>query len=167
MTLFEFNHIPWEEAFNALFSCCGSTNWANQLVSKRPVKTIEELKSLSNFYWSKTEEKDWLEAFSHHPKIGDLNALEKKFASTAGWASNEQSSVNKADITVLKNLSQGNDAYWQKFGFIFIVCATGKTAIEMLDLLNLRIVNSREVEIKIAAAEQNKITNLRIDKLFT
>jgi 2-oxo-4-hydroxy-4-carboxy-5-ureidoimidazoline decarboxylase len=111
MTLSEFNHIPRKEAFNAPFSCCGSTSWANQLVSKRAVKTIEDLKSLSNFYWSKTEERDWLEAFSHHPKTGDLNALEKKFAATAGWASNEQSSVNKADITVLKNLSQGNDAY--------------------------------------------------------
>jgi 2-oxo-4-hydroxy-4-carboxy-5-ureidoimidazoline decarboxylase len=108
-----------------------------------------------------------LEAFTHHPKIGDAKSLAEKFATTKEWASNEQSGVNEASILTLNKLAEGNKAYEEKFGYIFIVCATGKSASEMLSLLESRITNTPEVEIEIAMREQNKITHLRIDKLFS
>ena len=150
----------------ALFKCCGSTNWAEQLSQKIPFASIEELKTESDKIWFSCDKKDWLEAFSHHPKIGDVKSLEKKFASTAQWASGEQASVNAATHNPLIELKELNDAYEKKFGHIFIVCATGKSAEEMLVLLKQRLQNNPAEEIKIAANEQNKITHLRIDKLF-
>jgi 2-oxo-4-hydroxy-4-carboxy-5-ureidoimidazoline decarboxylase len=116
--------------------------------------------------WYECKEKDWLQAFEHHPKIGDLNSLKIKFADTTAWASDEQSEVNRAAHKILEDLARGNDDYEKKFGYIFIVCATGKTAKEMLDLLKARLLNDTEDEIKIAAEEQNKITKLRLEKLF-
>lgn len=167
MTLTELNQLSDKEAFEILFKCCGSTRWAESLAAKRPFGSAEELQHSSDSSWSVTKESDWLEAFSHHPKIGDVKALEKKFASTAAWASGEQSSVNQASGEVLERLAQGNADYERKFGFIFIVCATGKSAAEMLNLLESRLPNGRDKEIQIAASEQNKITHLRLNKLLS
>jgi len=167
MKLSEFNQLQEKEAFDSFFSCCGSTVWASKMVAEKPFSSIEELKMKANKDWSETKNEDWLEAFTHHPKIGDVSALEKKFAATAAWASSEQSAVNIANREVLEKLATGNEVYFQKFGFIFIVCATGKTASEMLELLNFRLPNSKEKEIQIAADEQHKITHIRLDKLFS
>lgn len=166
MTLLEFNLLPKNKAKEYLFACCGSSNWAEQLADKLPFDSIPKLKMQSDEIWSGASREDIMEAFSHHPKIGDLKSLEKKFAATSHWASGEQSSVNAASEEVLKRLAQGNNDYENKFGFIFIVCATGKSAQEMLDLLEKRLPNSMDKELKIAAEEQNKITHIRIDKLF-
>lgn len=150
-----------------IFNCCGCTNWVNQLAGKFPFESTQELKTESDKIWFSLNEKDWKEAFTHHPKIGDVESLKKKFASTANWASGEQAGVQSAEEQTLRELKRGNDVYEKKFGYIFIVCATGKSAPEMLALLKSRLNNSAEEEIKIAAAEQNKITHLRIDKLFS
>ena len=166
MTLIDFNSQSKEFAFKEVFNCCGSTSWATQVVSNRPFSTVEKLKLVSDEIWRNISVEDILEAFTHHPKIGDKKSLEKKFASTSNWATNEQSGVDKAEINILEELAKGNLEYENKFGFIFIVCATGKTADEMLKLLNERLPNSIEEEIRIAALEQNKITHLRLDKLF-
>lgn len=166
MTINDFNSQSKEIAFKEVFNCCGSTSWANQVVNKRPFSTVEELKLVSDEIWKNISVGDVLEAFTHHPKIGDKKSLEKKFASTSNWASNEQSGVDKAESSILEELAKGNLEYKNKFEFIFIVCATGKTAEEMLKLLNIRLPNSIDEEIRIAAGEQNKITHLRIDKLF-
>jgi len=166
MNLLVFNKIQEKEAFEAFFSCCSSTNWASQMASQMPFSSISELKEKADKAWAQTQSTDWLEAFSHHPKIGDISHLEKKFASTAAWASSEQSAVSIANQEVLERLSTGNEAYFQKFGFIFIICATGKSASEMLELLESRLPNSKEVELKIAALEQHKIALIRIEKLF-
>jgi 2-oxo-4-hydroxy-4-carboxy-5-ureidoimidazoline decarboxylase len=107
-----------------------------------------------------------LEAFKIHPRIGDIESLRKKFASTASWASDEQSGASEAAEDVLHELSEGNDHYEKKFGYIFIVCATGKSATEMLTLLKNRLHNNPEAEFAIACEEQKKITNLRLDKLL-
>jgi 2-oxo-4-hydroxy-4-carboxy-5-ureidoimidazoline decarboxylase len=107
-----------------------------------------------------------LEAFEQHPKIGDINSLKKQYANTVAWASNEQAGVDAASDEVLQALAKGNDDYERKFGYIFIVCATGKSAGEMLELLQSRLTNDPESEIKIGAEEQNKITKLRLEKLF-
>ena len=107
-----------------------------------------------------------MEAFSHHPKIGDLSSLEKKFASTKEWASGEQSNVQTAAKETLIKLAEGNDAYLEKFGYIFIICASGKSADEMLSALETRLQNEHKKELYLAANEQNKITHIRLNKLF-
>ena len=167
MTLNEFNALPAAEAQEALMRCCGSTNWATQTVAQRPFEQLSTLKTAADAVWAGCSEADFLEAFSHHPKIGDVSELEKKFASTAKWSEGEQgNAVGTADASVLQALKAGNDAYDDKFGFIFIVCATGKSAAEMLALLNARLPNDRATELQNAAEEQRKITHLRLAKLF-
>ena len=116
--------------------------------------------------WYECSEADWLDAFTHHPKIGDVESLKKKFASTANWASGEQSGVDKASEEIIKALAEANRLYEEKFGYIFIVCATGRSAEEMLGLLHARLLHDPETEIEIAADEQNKITKLRLEKLL-
>ena len=149
-----------------LFKCCGSTAWADEMFSKNPFGSLSEIKSLSDKTWFSLSEKDWKEAFSHHPEIGDTASLRKKFAATASWAAGEQSGVHQAGEKVLQELKVCNDLYKARFGYIFIVCATGKSAEEMLTLLKKRLINNPANEIMIAAEEQNKITHLRLDKLF-
>ncbi len=131
-----------------------------------PADDLVELLEDAEEQWFLCSEADWKEAFAHHPKIGDVESLKKKFASTAQWASGEQSGVNNASAQTMEALAEGNKKYEEKFGYIFIVCATGKSAEEMLAILQNRLQNNPEVEIEIAADEQNKITKLRIEKLL-
>lgn len=166
MTIKEFNQLSVAEAKAEVFKCCGSSYWATKLVDNRPFASTDDLKVTSDTIWISAEESDWKEAFTHHPKIGDVSSLQKKFA-TKEWASKEQSGVDGASMEVLNALANGNNEYEKKFGYIFIVCATGKTAQEMLEMLNKRLPNNPKDELKIAAKEQNKITHLRIDKLFS
>jgi 2-oxo-4-hydroxy-4-carboxy-5-ureidoimidazoline decarboxylase len=154
------------QLFIDLEKCCGSSEWIKKVIDARPFIHRENLFQISDDIWAKLNEDDYLEAFTHHPQIGDIESMKKKFTSTANWAENEQKGSNQASIEVLSALKIANQKYLVKFGFIFIVCATGKTAQQMLDLLNQRMPNDRESEIQIAALEQNKITHLRIEKLF-
>jgi len=149
-----------------LLKCCGSSAWAEQLLKAFPFDSLEALKSASDNIWNSLSVNDWKEAFSHHPKIGDIENMKKKFSSTASWAEGEQSGVQSANEKVLRELQEGNAAYEKKFGYIFIVCATGKSAEEMLSLLKKRLINNPAFEIRVAAEEQNKITHLRLEKLF-
>jgi 2-oxo-4-hydroxy-4-carboxy-5-ureidoimidazoline decarboxylase len=167
MTIQELNTINRQQAFEELFKCCGSTIWAQNLIDFRPYKDKEELFRLSDMIWTSCENEEVFEAFSHHPKIGDLKSLEKKFASTKDWASGEQAGVNAANAKTLEELAAANEAYEKKFGYIFIVCATGKTADEMLAMLKRRLMNDPDTEYRIAKGEQNKITHIRLDKLIT
>jgi 2-oxo-4-hydroxy-4-carboxy-5-ureidoimidazoline decarboxylase len=166
MTLQELNDLDKQVRLEKLLTCCGSQTWANGLNELFPCLSISELVEKSDACWEKVGREDILEAFNHHPKIGDISSLEKKFATTKDWAGNEQSGVNAASQDVLYQLKKGNDDYEEKFGYIFIVCATGKSASEMLEILMSRIPNSLEKELPIAAAEQNKITHIRLHKLL-
>lgn len=161
----EFKVLDESELSDNLLKCCGSANWVKGMCDNFP-KEKEKLFENAENIWFGLNESDWVEAFTHHPKIGDLASLEKKFGSTKDFTSNEQSSVNHASMETLKELAEYNEKYEKKFGFIFIVCATGKTADEMLDLIKKRIKNNYEEELKIAMGEQNKITKLRLEKLF-
>ena len=149
-----------------LTKCCGSGRWVNNFAECFPFNIKEQMFAKAEDIWLGLDEKDWLEAFTHHPKIGDLASLEKKFGSTKDFTTNEQSSVNQASMKTLKELAEYNKKYEDKFGFIFIVCATGKSADEMLALVKERINNNYTEEIRIAMGEQNKITKLRLEKLF-
>ena len=132
-----------------------------------PMDDLVELLEDAEEQWFLCSEEDWREAFSNHPKIGDRDSLSKKFATTAEWESNEQSGVNNASGEVMANLHKLNLDYEKKFGYIFIVNATGKDAGEMLSLLEERLSNTPEAEMDIAADEQNKITSIRLQKLIT
>lgn len=167
MTLAELNKIPENIFVEEMQKCCGSTSWVKAMLTARPFNNPEELLKQAKEAWENTNEQDWLEAFEHHPKIGDLKSLENKFASTRAMAGTEQASVETATTEVLHSLANGNTDYEKKFGFIFIVCATGKTAAEMLELLQSRLPNDRNTELKNAAAEQQKITQLRLKKILS
>jgi 2-oxo-4-hydroxy-4-carboxy-5-ureidoimidazoline decarboxylase len=162
-----FNILPPEGKKAALLKCCGSSKWAEFLAEQFPFASRDEMKKESDRIWFGLGEEDWKKAFSIHPKIGDMESLNKKFASTAAWAGTEQSGVTRAGPGILQQLKDGNEAYEKKFGYIFIVCATGKSAEQMLSMLQGRLLNNPANEISIAAQEQNKITHLRLDKLFS
>jgi 2-oxo-4-hydroxy-4-carboxy-5-ureidoimidazoline decarboxylase len=159
------NTMDEREATQALRGCCGSSAWASKVVRARPFRTTEALLAASEQAWSETGAEDWREAFSHHPKIGDLEGARKRFG--ASDAGKEQSGVVGAAEATLQALAEGNHAYEGRFGFIFIVCATGKNADEMLALLRSRLANGPQEELRIAAAEQSKITRLRLERLAT
>lgn len=168
MKLVEFNKLEEEQMRDELLKCCGSVRWANLMLQSYPFISLNEMKKKATMIWyEQCTEEDWLEAFSHHPKIGDVKSLQEKFSSTKEWAGNEQSGVQSASENVIEELAKGNKKYEDKFGFIFIVCATGKSAEEMLQLLKQRLPNNYEDEIKIAMEEQNKITHIRLEKLLS
>jgi len=156
-----------DEARAALTRCCGSSRWVEAMLARRPFGTSAALYEAADEVWASVERADVLEAFEHHPRIGaNLDALREKFAPTKGWSAGEQSSVAVADDATLEALRDGNVDYEKRFGHIFIVCATGKSATEMLGLLKERLDNEPDVELRIAAGEQAKITRIRLDKLL-
>jgi len=167
MTIDELNRLAEAEASGLFLRCCGSHAWADAMTVSRPFASRDAVHAQAGVVWDALPVADWMEAYTAHPRIGDVDSLRKKYADTKVWASGEQSGVEVADEEVIQGLARGNTAYEQKFGFIFIVCATGKSAAEMLALLNARLPNTREQEIHNAAAEQLKITRLRIDKWLT
>jgi 2-oxo-4-hydroxy-4-carboxy-5-ureidoimidazoline decarboxylase len=167
MNISEFNKHSLSDASAELSRCCDSSAWVAAMLARRPFDSLEHLLATADEVWAELTHSDWREAFAHHPKIGDVESLKKKFASTAGWARGEQAGVQTADETILKKLAAGNDQYEKKFGYIFIVCATGKSATEMCELLYARLPNDAETEIRVAAEEQRKITRLRLEKLLS
>lgn len=157
--------LPEDEARVELTRCCGSSAWVQAMLAARPFGQEEAVFQKAEELWWSLPAEAWLEAFEHHPKIGDISTLRAKFQNTGDWAKNEQSGVQQASEEVLQGLAQGNMDYEEKFGYIFIVCATGKSAAEMLDLLQARLPNDPATELKLAAGEQMKITRLRLEKL--
>ncbi|RZL16733.1 MAG: 2-oxo-4-hydroxy-4-carboxy-5-ureidoimidazoline decarboxylase [Hymenobacter sp.] len=166
MTLPDLNALAPAARAEALTTCCGAAAWVATLNAQFPFASPAALYEAADRTWHNLAETAWREAFTHHPKIGDVNALKEKFASTAAWAAGEQGAVRQAEPETLEALAAGNNAYEQKFGYIFIVCATGKSAAEMLALLQARLPHEPIQEIHIAMSEQAKITRLRLEKLL-
>ena len=166
MTLEKLNNFSTRDAITLFRQCCGCVKWANEMETRRPFSNLEHLYAVADEVWNTLTIEDWKEAFTHHPKIGDVNELREKFPSTAHMAEGEQSGVAHTSEKILKALSEGNQLYEAKFGYIFIVCATGKSAEEMLTLLNARLNNIPSEEITIAAGEQAKITKIRLKRLL-
>ena len=165
MTLEVLNGLDRGALRAVLSGCCGSQAWVRGMVEVFPVRDVPGLLEAAGRVWRACSPKDWLEAFDHHPRIGDREALRKKYAGTG--ASAEQSGALDASLKVLEALAEGNRVYEEKFGYIFIVCATGKSAGEMLGLLRARLGNDPERELIIAMGEQEKITELRLKKLLS
>jgi 2-oxo-4-hydroxy-4-carboxy-5-ureidoimidazoline decarboxylase len=166
MTIAAFDHLQEAEKRKILSQCCGSEAWISKMLQALPAEDLVDLVEIAEDAWYQIDESDWREAFSHHPRIGDLNSLKDKFKSTASLAGEEQASVETASEQTLRALAEQNQAYEKKFGYIFIVCATGKSAEEMLGLLITRLQNDADEEIQVAMEEQNRITKLRLEKFF-
>jgi 2-oxo-4-hydroxy-4-carboxy-5-ureidoimidazoline decarboxylase len=160
------NVLEPDAARVALHRCCGSARWVERMLARRPFESLQSLYAAAETVWADLDRADYLEAFAAHPRIGaDLAALKARFATTAAWSQAEQAAVAAADAGTLEALRAANVAYADRFGFIFIVCATGKSAQEMLSLLQARLHNEPDAELRVAAAEQAKITRLRLEKL--
>ena len=145
-----------------LLECCGSTTWVDAMASARPYPTLEAIEAASDRIAHELSRTDWLEAFGRHPKIGERSAS----GSTRAWSEQEQAGARAAGAASVAELARVNAEYQKKFGFIFIVCATGKSADEMLAAAKARLGNSPEAELRNASEEQRKITRLRLAKLF-
>jgi 2-oxo-4-hydroxy-4-carboxy-5-ureidoimidazoline decarboxylase len=165
-TLAWLNDLPGDEAESLFLDCCGSTEWARKMTKARPFPLLENLFQKAENTWFALSPSDQLEAFASHPKIGSKKAAKKQKAQSAKWSEGEQSEVESADKAVLNELAEANRLYQDKFGFIFIVCATGKTASEMLAICRARLGNSVDTELRLAAVEQSKITEIRLTKLL-
>jgi 2-oxo-4-hydroxy-4-carboxy-5-ureidoimidazoline decarboxylase len=163
MSLDVLNTMSADEARTALARCCGASRWVDAMLASRPFASVQELLKRSRQADATLGKEDWLEAFAHHPRIGDLDALRQKFKGTL--AEGEQAGAREASDETLKALAQGNVAYEKRFGHTFIVSASGKSADEMLALLQERLKNEGRVELRTAAAEQSKITERRLRKL--
>jgi 2-oxo-4-hydroxy-4-carboxy-5-ureidoimidazoline decarboxylase len=161
----QINESSVAAASDLLRRCCGSARWVERMVARRPFDSMAALRTAADEVWSGLERTDYLEAFEHHPRLGaDPARLRERFAAAA-WSAQEQSQVALADARTLEALREGNAAYEARFGFVFLVCATGKGARDILALLEQRIGNDPETELRIAVAEHAKITRLRLDKL--
>ena len=166
MTLESLNALTIFDANEQFELCCGVANWVIKMNQNRPFQNKDDLYKKSESIWFSLSSDDWLEAFTHHPKIGNIESLRKNFHNTKSISENEQSGVNDASESTLKDLAESNQLYEDKFGFIFIVCATGKSADEILTLIKIRLNNDVNVEMLNAAKEQNKITQLRLKTLL-
>lgn len=152
-----WNALPPEEAVASLLTCCGSTEWARRMSEARPFRDLPGLLDAADRIWRSLSEADWLEAFRVHPRIGE---------GASGQAAREQSGARNASVATLEALARANRDYEEKFGRIFLVCAAGKSAEDMLALCRERLHNDAGTEMRAAAEEQRKIMRLRLERLF-
>jgi OHCU decarboxylase len=169
MRLADLNALDDGAAVGAFLRCCGSTRWARQMAAARPFSDAGAMALEADAVWAELDPVDWLEAFAAHPRIGaggTDSAASPSGSRGAGWAAQEQSGVAGAVDETRRQLAAANLDYEARFGYIFVVCATGRSAAEMLALLERRLRHDAGAELPIAAEEQRKITQLRLTKLL-
>jgi OHCU decarboxylase len=159
MTLVELNRLPESRAEYELLRCCASHRWAHLMAAERPFAGVSVMTAVAQRLWWSLAAADWLEAFAAHPRIGER--------ATSAWTAQEQARAMETGDDVRTRLAAGNRAYEERFGYTFIVCATNKSAEEMLAILEQRLHNEPADELQIAADEERKITELRLNKLMT
>lgn len=153
------------EAESALHTCCGCRTWAARVAAARPFASISALRAEADRQWAVLGPAEWLEAFSHHPRIGETNLSQPRFAATAAQSAREQSGMAAADDDIRAEFLRLNAEYELRFGHVFLICATGRSADEMLAQLRVRLKNDPATELRIAAAEQLLITHIRLGRL--
>jgi OHCU decarboxylase len=163
----QLNSRPSSEAQAEFLKCCGSGDWARRMATERPFASFEQLTEAADRIWWSLKPRDWLEAFHSHPKIGEKKAAAPTSIHAQEWAEAEQSGIRDSAQETMDALAELNREYEEKFGYIFIVCAAGKSSEEMMAILRARLENPAGQELRIAAAEQAKITDLRLKKLVT
>jgi 2-oxo-4-hydroxy-4-carboxy-5-ureidoimidazoline decarboxylase len=159
-----WNAMSEADAAAAVLPCCGSHAWAHGLAARRPLSTLPELLAASDAAWWSLPEADWKQAFDSHPRIGEQHAQGEVTPESINWSIGEQGLAVQCDEEAKKLLALGNRAYEQKFGRIFIVCATGKSTQEMLGILERRMHHTAEEEMQEAAEQQRQITHIRLQK---
>ena len=162
--LTHWNALPSDEATHEILSCCGSRAWAACLAGKRPFADEQTLFAAADDCWRKLPEADWLEAFRSHPRIGEQHAQNKTTATSAAWSKLEQSRMKDADAAILLRMQEGHRKYEERFGRIFIICASGKPPSELLQSLEQRLHNDPAQELLESAAQQQQIMQLRLRK---
>ena len=162
--LTRWNALPSEEAAAEILSCCGSRAWAAKLATRRPFADQQSLFEAADECWQNLPEADWLEAFRSHPRIGEQHAQKKTTAVSAAWSRSEQSQMKDADAAILLRMREGHREYEERFGRIFIVCASGKQPAEILHILEGRLANDPAQELLESAAQQQQIMQLRLRK---
>jgi 2-oxo-4-hydroxy-4-carboxy-5-ureidoimidazoline decarboxylase len=158
VTLAGLNALSEEAAIAGLLRCCASTRWARMMTAARPFASVERMTATADAIWASLSAADWLEAFRHHPRIGESDG--------GRWSSEEQAEASSASLSVRERLAAANRDYEARFGYIFIVCAAGRRADEILTRLEDRLTNAADAELLVAAEEQRRITRLRLAKLL-
>jgi OHCU decarboxylase len=161
--LAEWNEAEKAKAHFDMIACCGAPRWAAAMVERRPFVSAGELSAVADHLWSTMDEPDWLTAFACHPRIGERTNAHATIESSA-WSQQEQASTANASESALKRLATLNALYEERFGFTYIVCATGKSADDMLAILKRRIANERDAELREAAEQQRQIMQIRLGK---
>ena len=163
-TLARWNQLSAQEAAQEIVPCCGSQAWARAMAEQRPVQDEMSMINLSDRIWHQLREEDWMEAFARHPRIGERKAPEAAPAQSASWSAQEQERVSAAGQRIRDDLAVANAQYEDRFGRVFLICATGKSAAEILEILQRRLQNDDATEWLEAAEQQRQITNLRLKK---
>ncbi len=167
ITLNQLNSLSEQEAFAQLEQCCVSKTWINKMIRSRAFSSEKDLiQKAASIWYNDCSNEDFKQAFTGHPKIGNVESLKEKFANTKDWANNEQAKVAEANLETIEALAKANTLYENKFGYIFIVSASGKSASEMLAIINARMHHEKDDEIYVAMNEQHKITVIRLAKLI-
>ncbi len=162
-TLAAWNAAEEAAALEAMVACCGARRWASAMAALRPIASVAELSAAADREWSRMEVADWMEAFACHPRIGERKAQHAS-GKSATWSIQEQSAATSAAQRVLAELTEGNAQYERRYGFTYIVCATGKSAEEMLAILKRRLSSDVETELREAAEQQRQILQIRLRK---
>ncbi len=163
-TLAAWNAAGEAEARNAMLACCGAKRWADAMAALRPIASIIALSEEADRVWGTMQEADLLEAFACHPRIGERKVSARAGVQSAAWSRAEQARTSAANDNVLAEIAEGNRRYEERFGFTYIVCATGKSAEEMLAILERRLRATRETELREAAEQQRQIMQIRLGK---
>jgi 2-oxo-4-hydroxy-4-carboxy-5-ureidoimidazoline decarboxylase len=167
MTVDELNTLSPERAAEVFRACCGASRWVDAMLARRPFASADLVMSMADDIWLAMGPDDWHEAFAHHPRIGERDAALRQDARAAAWSASEQSSVANVDTSIHDQLAEINRAYEARFGYIYIVCAAGRSADELLEIARRRLTNAPDDELRVAAEEQRQITRLRLRKLLS
>ena len=159
-----WNAASTTEARSAMMACCGAKRWADAMVALRPIANVFALSEEADRVWGTMQEADWLEAFACHPRIGERKVSMHAGEQSAVWSRAEQAQASSASDSLLAEIAAGNQQYEELFGFTYIVCATGKSAEEMLTILKRRLGSTRETELREAAEQQRQIMQIRLGK---
>jgi 2-oxo-4-hydroxy-4-carboxy-5-ureidoimidazoline decarboxylase len=162
--LARWNGLQFFEAAEEILPCCGSKAWARGVAARRPIRNETTLLTICDEVWKELPESDWMEAFQSHPRIGESHAPATALPQSVSWSKTEQHGVSAADDEMKRALAEGNRAYEQRFKRVFIVCASGKSATEILEILRRRLRNDDKTELQEAAEQQRQIAHIRLRK---